>query len=55
MLILDPLAALFSLFALNQMLVIEVVVYGSLSAVCKGALFTRETLITDTIRILRSV
>ncbi|KAK2469318.1 hypothetical protein H9L39_19035 [Fusarium oxysporum f. sp. albedinis] len=51
----DPLATLLSLFAPNQTLVIEVVVYGSQSAVCKGALCTRESLITDTIRILRSV
>lgn len=51
----DPLAALLSLLAPNQMLVIEVVVHDSGSAVCKGALFTRESLITDTIGTLRSM
>ena len=51
----DPLAALLSLLAPNQVLVIEVVIHNSRAAVYKGALFTRQSLITDTIRTLRSV
>jgi hypothetical protein len=51
----DPLAALLSLLAPNQVLAIEVVVHDSRAAVCKGALFTRQSLITDAIRTLRSV
>jgi hypothetical protein len=50
----DPLAALLSLLAPDEMLVIEVVVHDIRSAVCKGALFTRESLITNTIRTLRT-
>jgi hypothetical protein len=37
------------------MLVIEMVVHDSRAAVCKGTLFARESLITDTIRALRSM
>lgn len=44
-----------SLLASDQMLVIEMVVHDSRAAVCKGALFTREPLITDAIRTLGSV
>jgi hypothetical protein len=51
----DPLAALLSLPAPSQMLVIDVIVHDSRSAVCEDALFTRESLITNTIRTLRGM
>jgi hypothetical protein len=44
-----------SLLASNQMLVIEIVVHNSRAAIYKGALFTREPLITDVIKTLGSV
>jgi hypothetical protein len=48
------LAAPLGLLAFDQMLIVEMVVHNSWTAIYEGALFTRESLIADTIRTLRS-
>ena len=51
----DPLAALLSALAPNQMLIIKVVVHDSWTAVCEGALLPGESLIANAVRALRSM
>jgi hypothetical protein len=51
---LDRLPLFLGLLPSSQMMVIEMIVHNGRTAIYKGALFTRESLITDTIRILRS-